>query len=248
MLRLVMAESVVERADAERVRARVYCEEERMPESARSAQPVGGDEIDLLAYAGDEPVGALRLRVVTPASGREPLAALSLASKFRFHGFEAPDVVLGEITGFCIVRRFRGTRVAALLFGALRVESARKRVTHWVAAANTETDSAEDAEIAYRLLLANRLVSTRFRALPRDAEPPPSATRFLYTPDERRRAAGGELQALKLPRVLALFAGKMGARYIGPPVYDRDFNVFATPLAVELAALPVIAELTGTAA
>jgi hypothetical protein len=48
--------------------------------------------------------------------------------------------------------------------------------------------------------------------------------------------------------VLALFAGKMGARYIGPPVYDRDFNVFATPLAVELSALPVIAELTGTAA
>jgi hypothetical protein len=134
------------------------------------------------------------------------------------------------------------------LFGALRVESARKRVTHWVAAANTETDSAEDADIAYRLLLARQLVSTRFRALPQEAEPPPFATRFLYTPDERRRAVGGELQALKLPRVLALFAGKMGARYIGPPVYDRDFNVFATPLAVELSALPVIAELTGTAA
>ena len=206
-----------------------------------------GAETELLVYARDEPVGTLRLRVVRPLDDdSEPLAGLELASKFSFRGFEEPSVVVGEISGFCILRRYRGTRVAALLFGALRSESARRGVTHWLAAANTETDSADEADIVYRLLCSQRLVSSAFHAESRGGKPLPPASRFIYTPEERKRASRGELEALRLPRVLALFAGKMGARYIGYPAYDRDFKVFATPLAVELAKLggPVMSRTT----
>jgi hypothetical protein len=59
----------------------------------------------------------------------------------------------------------------------------------------------------------------------------------LYTHEQRLNAARGELGALKLPHVLALFAGKMGARYLGPPYFDTRFNVFAAPLATDLAEL-----------
>ncbi len=239
MLRLIVAESESQRADAQQVRAQVYGEEERMVRAlpgSSTSRIRQSDDAELLVYEEEEPVGTLRLRVVSPQGG-DPLAGLELASKFDFRGFEAPSVVLGEVGGFCILRRYRGTRVAALLFGALRSESERRGVTHWLAAANTETDSAEEAEIVYRLLRAKRLVSTAFHAQAKGAESLPSPTRFIFTPDERRRASQGELHALRLPRVLALFAGKMGARYIGQPVYDRDFNVFATPLAVELATL-----------
>jgi len=236
VLRVDIAEGGRLRGDAERVRARVYCDEERMLDAGSAARRAsGGDsvEIELVVYSAEEPVGALRLRI---APAHAPVASLPLASKFRLRGFERSNVVGAEIGGFCVLRRYRGTRAAALLFGALRAESERRGVTHWLAAANTETDCAEDAAIAYRLLRSRRLVSGAFSAEPTAVEPlPAAASRFIYTADERAQAARGELETLRLPKVLALFATKMGARYIGAPVYDRDFNVFATPLAVELA-------------
>jgi hypothetical protein len=37
-----------------------------------------------------------------------------------------------------------------------------------------------------------------------------------------------------LPRTLSLLASKMGARFMGQPVYDPYFNVFALPLVTTL--------------
>jgi L-ornithine Nalpha-acyltransferase len=234
VLRLSVAHGEAQRADADRVRERVY-EEEGMKAPSRDPSRCRGDVTELLVYARDEAVGALRLRVGGPKDARDALADLELSSKFNLRGFEGPSVVVSEVSGFCVVRRYRGTRAAALLFAALRAESARRRVTHWVAAANTQTNSAEEADIVHRLLRERGLLDGAYHASSRSAEaPPPSPTRFIYTAEERARARRGELDSLRLPRVLALFAGSMGARYIGRPVFDRDYEVFATPLAVEL--------------
>lgn len=243
MLRLVVASDAQQRADAERVRARVYCEEERMFQARAtraSREPVLATAVDLVVYAESEAVGALRLNVAqTGPHATNHCAGLELASKFVFRGFEQPSVVLGEVTGFCVLRRFRGTRVAGALFSALRVESERRGVTHWIATANTETDSAEDADIIYGVLRAQGLVNDAFQADPLGGRRSRRrATRFVYTRAERLLARKGQLGALKLPRVLALFAKRMGARYIGYPAYDHDFNVFAAPLAVDLSTLP----------
>lgn len=236
MLRVVVATDERQRADAVQVRSRVYCEEERMLEAPPTANHRSElTATDLLVYAGEQPIGALRLSVAQPRHhGQVSAVGFELAQKFALRGFDQPDIVLGEVTGFCVLRRYRGTRAASALFGALRLESERRGVTHWVAAANTETDCAEDADIIYRVLQSQCLVSQAFHAEARYADHPARPARFAYTPAERQRARGGELQGLKLPKVLALFANKMGARYIGQPAYDRDFNVFATPLAVEL--------------
>jgi hypothetical protein len=243
VFRVAWAESAPMLADASRVRQRVYCEEERLCSESRAEaehrSSRAGESAQLVVYAGAEAVGTLCLGLARPERGpRNAELGFELEANFELSGFERPGLELAEVRGFCVLRRFRGTAAVSLLFGALLEESRRRGVTHWLAAANTETDSAEDASIALGLARAQGLVSSAFQARARapSAAPEP-ARRPIYDAEERRRAKRGELRGLRLPRTLALFGAKMGARYIGEPVYHRDFNVFALPLVAELAAL-----------
>jgi hypothetical protein len=245
MLRLIVARTEREVADAQRVRFRVYCEEERLlsPEIAVDERECDVRDFaetttHLLVYAGSEPVGTVRLCLASVVSCETRGAfGLDLEASFALHGFDVPGVRLAEITRYCVVRRMRGTRVAPALFAALRVISQRLGVSHWVAAANMETDCAEDAALAHRLIQTRDLLSRAFAASPRGGAAPSVAKRFSYTPEEHERARRGELSPLKLPKTLSLFAHKLGALYLGAPAYDAHFNVFAAPLAVEVAAI-----------
>jgi hypothetical protein len=136
------------------------------------------------------------------------------------------------------------------LFAAMHAESARRGITHWVAGANMETDCFEDAVIAWRVARERRLVSPRFRALPRGAGDLPQTPRRRpgYTEEQRQRALRGDLGGLALPRTLALFAAGMCARYIGPPVYDSYFEVFALPLVATLTDIAALRASAGAAA
>lgn len=243
-LRLVVAGNSRQISDAERLRWQVYGEEEGLlPTSANT----NGCEIDsrdfaastthVLVYAGDEAVGTVRLiRARSMDDDSTAPWGLALESSFMLSGFNQPGLVLAEVTRFCVLRRFRGTRVTPALFAALKKESLRQGITHWVAAANMETDSAEDAALAYQVIQAKKLINPVFDAQSHGPpSPPPPARRFLYTPAERSRARCGDISALRLPRTMSLFVGKMGARCIGAPAYDAYFDIFAAPLAVELA-------------
>lgn len=238
-LHCTVATSERQRAEAARVWHEVYVHDEQMTLAPELGTNDSSESIVcIVAHLGEEPVGTVRLVVSDPelrlSSGR---FGLELESSFELSGFEAPGVVLAEVTRFCVRRRFRGTRVAGSLLSCLRLESSRRKVTHWVAAANLETDSAEDAELAYRLVQATQLTSATWRAEPRVAHAAGVGARSVYTPEQRLAAGRGALQTLAVPRTIALFAHKMGARYIGPPAYDRRFGVYALPLAVDLAAL-----------
>jgi hypothetical protein len=124
----------------------------------------------------------------------------------------------------------------AQLYAEMYRESKRRGVTHWVASANTETDVAEDARIVHQVARSRGLVDPRRRAQPRAHASPAGEPRFpLYTPEERRRAGEGDVSGLRLPRTLSLFALRMGARFIGEPIYDPQFRMYSMPLAVELA-------------
>lgn len=252
-LRLIVARTPEQLADTERLRLKVYCEEERMlPNGAVSSEWHDNrherteQDLRLLVYAGREPVGTVRLNPArSSAGGASPGgfhsgSGLGFESRFALTGFERPGFALAEVTGYCVLRRFRGTRVTAALFAGLRNESLRLGLTHWIAAANMETDCVEDAALAYELIQARHLVSDVFGARARSVDAAPErATRFLYTPEERASARRGAVASLKLPRTLALFANRMGARFIGAPAYDRHFHVFAAPLAVTLAAVDI---------
>jgi GNAT superfamily N-acetyltransferase len=236
----VVAHNDQQRAEAARLRREVYCGEEGLALLPEVPELEKSDSIShLLAYCDGEPVGSLRLVVAAPGKRHGPgRFGLELETCFELSAFEASGMLLAEVTRFCVRRRFRGTRVATALFDLLRLESRRRGVTHWVAAANMETDFQEDAELAYRLIRTRGLVDETWQARGRSApSAPPLPARPAFTSEQRLRARLGDLGGLRLPRTLSLFATKMGARYIGPPVYEPRFGVFALPLAVDLARL-----------
>jgi len=231
--------------DAQRLRWTVYGEEEGLlPASACE----GGREIDALDYAegtvhflvysGQDLVGTVRLLQSSAEAARTERGrlGLDLESKVDLGALAAPGILAAEVTRYCVLRPFRSTGVTTALFQGLYAESVRRGVTHWVAGANMGTDCAEDAALAYRVAQEKKLMSDRFRAAPRAHESPQTPRkRPCYTEEERQRARGGELTGLHLPRTLALFATRMSARFLGPPVYDSYFNVFALPLVAQLA-------------
>jgi putative hemolysin len=247
--RCVIAKTELEIMDAQRVRHAVYVEEEGL---LPASVGVGGREIDgldyldttvhFLVYAGLEPVGTVRLLrggPSSPAAAEGKRLGLDIESKLNLDSLAVPGVVTGEVTRFCVRRRYRRTGVTGALFAGLRDESARLGITHWVAGANMETDCVEDAVLAYRLAFEKNLINPRFSAEPRDRRFPRTPRRRpYYNEEQRRRGMDGELTGLELPRTLSLFAAGMGARFIGPPVFDAYFDIFALPLVAALADIP----------
>ena len=226
-------------ADAQRLRWRVYGEEERLlPRSAC----IRGRDIESPRRrsryhspdgpAGGEPVGSVRLLPARPGANDNLGQRLGLPLESTFAlSLPAVSIVAAEVTRYCVLRRHRGTGVAAALFRELRAESGRRGITHWFAAANMQTDHPEEADLAYRLVRARGWLDDEFRAMPR--QPPPGKTprrRRCYSEAQWRRAEGGELGGLPIPRTVALFALGMGARYLGRPGYDIRYDVFSLPL------------------
>src|SRR5690242_12014286 len=145
-IRLVVADSRRQVTECQRLRYQVYVEQERMLESSACCQGLELDARDfsaecthLLAYAGHELAGTVRLLRPLASSARSGRFGLELESKFVLSGFCAPTIVPAEVARYCVLDRYRGTRVAAALFSGLLSESVRRGITHWVAAANMQT-------------------------------------------------------------------------------------------------------------
>ena len=231
-------------ADAQRVRTPGFVEEKGLVSHRAMALDREIDAYDdlettrhFIVYVDDAPVATARLLGpnldVARAIG-QPLG-IDLASRYDLGPFAAVGVSLAEVSRMCIVPEHRGTAVLCELYLAMYRESLRVGLTHWVGAANAETDAIDDAEIAYRIAERRGLVSPRWRVVSRSgaSEAGPS-TRPFYTTAERARAHAGDLQGLRLPRTLETFA-HLAARYMGGPIRGRGYTVCALPLVVELA-------------
>lgn len=231
-------------ADSQRVRSQVFVREKELlkPSSVTLDREADvHDDLDttihFIAYVDGSPVATARLIRPNPDVARaigQPLG-IGLAARYDLGPFVAAGVSLAEVSRLCILAEQRGTAVLCELYLAMYRESLRVGLTHWVAAANAETDALEDAEIAYRVAERDGLVSPRWRV-----DPWPGAgaggpsTRPLYSATERDRARAGDLQGLRLPRTLATFAHLAG-RYMGRPMRERDYTVCSLPLVVDLA-------------
>jgi putative hemolysin len=158
---------------------------------------------------------------------------LDLESSFELAVRTKSGIVAGEVTRYCVKRAYRCTPVARMLHAALTSESLSRGITHWFAAANMETDDPDEAALVYELVLARNLVDPRFRAAPRHHLPALDRRR-CYTEEERAQARGDGAATPRLPRAIALFTGRMGARCIGAPAYDPYFNVFALPIVAKV--------------
>jgi putative hemolysin len=230
--------------DALRVRWEVFGEELEMLGRTAHGVPRENNDFDTLAttahvivYADGAPVATTRLLMPNPEVARATGGRLGidLESKVDLSDLVGPNRVFAELTRFCILKDWRHSAVLMWLHAGLHQEGRRRGVTHWVASANTQTDSAEDAHILFQVAAHQGLLSTRWRARtlasPKSPEAPAAP---LYTPEQRERARQGQFEGLHLPRVLSLFSIKMGARFIAEPLYDARFHRFSLPLVAAL--------------
>ena len=233
--------------DALRVRYQVFGEELRMLGPKRPRAPREADCFDTLrttahvvVYAAGEPVATVRL--LTPnaevAAFADTVVGLDIEKKLDLSRLVVPGRVFAETTRYCAIQGSPRKAVLKLQAGLYRA-SLERGVTHWIAAANMETDSQEEADLYYLAAARRGWVTDAFRVRTRDFPPPPAeplAPRL--TPEQRARARQGHLKALRMPRIVSLFAEKLGARFIAPPHFDPTFNRFTVPLVAALEAIP----------
>ncbi|QRN97337.1 GNAT family N-acetyltransferase [Archangium violaceum] len=197
--------------------------------------------VHLVVYADDEPVATCRLLLPNPevalATGRR--WGIDLERKLDLSDVGGPGLVFAESTRFCVLEAWRHSEALVWLQVGLHEESRRRGVTHWIASANMETDSAEDAQLIFQVAAHQGLLSQRWRARALEPPRPPDISSAPhFTPAQRARARQGQLEGLRMPRVLSFFAHKMGARFIAEPLYDAGFHRFSLPLVAALDEIP----------
>jgi L-ornithine Nalpha-acyltransferase len=197
--------------------------------------------VHLVVYAQGRPVATTRLLLPNAEVAREngTRLGIDLEQKFDLSTVGGPGQLFAETTRYCVLREWRGSEVLLCLQSALYQESRRRGVTHWIASANTETDSPEDARLALRVAAHRGLVSERWHVRAHaPGAPPAEPLAPLYSPEERLRAREGRLDGLRLPRTLSFFASKLGARFIGEPLFDAHFRLHSLPLVAALDEIP----------
>ncbi|MCY1045650.1 GNAT family N-acetyltransferase [Corallococcus sp. bb12-1] len=197
--------------------------------------------LHVLVYAGTEPVGALRLFLPNPqvAASQGGTVGLEMEQRVDLSGLVRPERVFAEPSRFCVLEPWRRSEAVTWLQAGMYVESWRRGVTHWIASANLETDSREDALLSWRVAASRGWLSPRWQVdVPEPWQAPAHPRSPFYTPEERAKAEQGAMDGLRLPRAPSLFARTLGARFIAKPLYDTYFQWFTLPLIIALDEIP----------
>lgn len=234
--------------DAARVRWRVFGEELgllRGPTNPVHREVNVFDTLDttvhFVVYADGEPVATARLLLPNPevASTTGGRLGIDLEQKLDLSDLDGPGLLFAETTRFCILKAWRYSEALWWLQDGLYRESRRRGVTHWIASANMDTDSPEDARLVFRVASRQGLLSARWRALALSCPGAPHAPSApLYTPEQRALARQGQLEGLRMPRVISFLSRRMGARFMAEPLYDAGFHRFSLPLVAALDEVP----------
>lgn len=192
--------------------------------------------VHFLAYVEGKAAGTVRLLLpnaeIAQASGQR--FGFHLEHYFDLSAMAQSNIAPAELTRFCIQKPYRRSPLLLHLYEAMRQESLRRGITHWIASANTETDSMEDALIMGAVAESIGLCSG-VRGIVRrlSIAGPQQPRRPFYSADERSRAYAGKLSGLALPKPLQSFS-KLGARFVSAPIYDSRFQSCSMPLVAEV--------------
>ncbi|MBL0692850.1 GNAT family N-acetyltransferase [Comamonas sp. JC664] len=197
--------------------------------------------VHVLVYVGNEPVATMRVALPNAevAANLGVKAGLEMEQRVDLSGLLRPGRVFAEPSRFCVLPKWRRSEAVTWLQAGMYAESRRRGVTHWIASANLETDSPEDARLSWQVAAHRGWLSPRWRvAVSEPCRAPVQPRNPFYTPGERAKAAQGLWDELRLPRAPSLFARTMGARFIAEPLYDTYFQWFTLPLVMALDEVP----------
>ena len=197
--------------------------------------------VHVLVHADGAPVATMRVALPNAevAASLGGAVGLEMARRVDLSGLLHPGRVLAEPSRFCVLPAWRRTEAVTWLQAGMYAESRRLGVTHWIASANLETDSPEDALLSWWVAASRGWLSPCWRVgVPDPRQTPAKSLNPFYTPEERARARQGRLDGLRVPRSPSLFARTMGARFISEPLYDAYFQWFTLPLVMALEEIP----------
>ncbi|RKG68262.1 GNAT family N-acetyltransferase [Corallococcus sp. CA054B] len=197
--------------------------------------------VHVLVHDGAEPVATMRIALPNAevAANLGGTVGLELEQRLDLSALLRPGMRFAEPSRFCVLPEWRRSEAVTWLQAGMYAESRRRGVTHWIASANLETDSPEDALLSWQVVASRGWRSPCFRvAVPDPREAAAHARTLFYTPEERARAKQGLLDGLRVPRSPSLFARTMGARFIAEPLYDAYFEWFTLPLIMALDEIP----------
>ncbi|MBU2561194.1 MAG: GNAT family N-acetyltransferase [Nanoarchaeota archaeon] len=199
--------------------------------------------LNLLALYDGKPAGTVRIiqpnEDVARANGW--VFGFEMETLFDLSPYNKKGISLGEIPRSSVLREYRSLKdpPVVMTLWAFAMKIARIRgLTHLCASANPETDNLKEALIMYHLLRKKDLVSDDVDIKAKDEKNyefnSGPYSRSVYSNDLMERVnlenpTEEQLQQFRLPKVLAVFA-RVGAKFIGRPIYDRKVSGCSMPL------------------
>lgn len=225
--------------DALRIRYTVFAEECDYLDPTRRFVPREVDPFDTLdttynivAYVDGNAVGTVRMHLpnaeVASATGSQ--FGFDIESRFDITKLGTMNIRLAETMRYSVLTKYRNTHVASALHAAVVQASRNAGISHWIGCANTETDSFEDAALIHSIGRRCDLVHDQIRIEPREHAHSAHETRHPFFTTAERHAAHTNASPPRFPRILSIYTQRMGARLIGPPIYDARFRMYSIPV------------------
>lgn len=241
------ARSPAELAACQRLRFAGFREELGIPGAESALVPLDVSPFDalptthhVLVYAGERLAATARFALGDAGARRlgKPVG-VELEGEFVVPAFADLPEKVAEIGRVCVLRRWHGTWAAVRLYEALVSRSHELGIRYWYGGVDLQTDDGRDAELQFRALEAQGLVSKTFEAtaLPQPKKRAPIRQRF-YTDEERGEARRGELAGLRLAPAVREFVVSLGARALGRPALHPAYPRWVVPMVVDVEALP----------
>ncbi len=230
--------------EALRLRYQVFAEELEYLDHAHTRVPREIDPFDTLettihfvAFVDDTPVGTARLMLPNDEVARNSGSSFGfdIESKFDLTPLLRANMQLAETMRYCVLQRARQTNVGSVLHAEGVRTSLHLGITHWIACANTETDSPEDARLIHSVGASRGLSHPSLTLAPLNPSAAPTESRYPFFSPEEKSLAGTTPTLMRYPRLLTMYVQRMGAKLVGPPLYDPRFRMYSIPILMTVA-------------
>jgi hypothetical protein len=238
-----IAESRKEIDEALRIRHVVFAQELANIDPVRHAVPREVDPYDMLettihfvAYLDGTPVGTARMLMPNPEIARATgtVFGFDMESKFDLASLAQKNIMPAETMRYCVIATARNKPVAAsMVREGIRI-SRRLGITHWIGSATLETSTPEDAARIESVGANLGFVHRDIRIAPRTVTCPSNDLRHVFF-DTSGCLSRLPPSNVHFPRILAMYARRLGARIIGPPLYDARFRGYSIPIVMAVA-------------